>query len=75
MLSHTYIYTDTKIQSELLQRIEDHKILFRYLTRWIEASAWFDTNQRVCKTLFLERKEFLVYEKKYAPTTVNVRLV
>lgn len=50
------------------------KYYIKHLTRWIESSAWFDTNQRVCKTLFLEYKEYLVYEKKYATTTVNVRL-
>jgi len=71
---HTDFVREKQLENLSLRTIEDHKILFRYLTRWIEQSHWSDTNQCVQKSIFLDYKEYMLFEKNYAPCTVNLRL-
>jgi len=54
--------------------IKDHEYLFGVFSKWIEQSHWSDRNQSVRKTLFLDYKEYMLCDKKYAPCTVNIRL-
>jgi len=71
---HTDFIRD-KILENLSQRtINDHKNIFKYFVNWIEQSNWFNGNQYVGKSLFLEYKEYMMFEKNYASCTVNVRL-
>ncbi len=71
---HTDFIREKQLENLRPRTIEDHKMLFGYLSKWLQASHWFVPNQRISSTLFLEYKEYLIYEKQYAPTTVNVRL-
>ncbi|WP_176461563.1 tyrosine-type recombinase/integrase [Anaeromicrobium sediminis] len=71
---HNEFIRDKMLENLSQKTIKDHKYLFTFLTRWIEQSNWSDTNQCVQKSLFMDYKEYMLYEKNYAPCTVNIRL-
>ncbi|AOY76885.1 tyrosine-type recombinase/integrase [Clostridium formicaceticum] len=71
---HTEFVRDKMLENLSERTIKDHKYIFSFFTRWLEQSEWSDVDQYVQKTLFIDYKEYMIYEKKYAPCTVNVRL-
>lgn len=71
---HPHFVREKVLENLSETTINDHKYLFTFLTRWIEESNWSDTNQYVTKSLFLDYKEYMLFEKEYAPCTVNMRL-
>lgn len=71
---HTDFIRDKTLENLAERTIKDHKNLFNYFVKWIEQSHWFSGNQYVGKSLFLEYKEYMMFEKNYSPCTVNVRL-
>ncbi len=71
---HTEFIRDKMLENLSERTIKDHKYIFSFFTRWIDDTQWSDLNQYVKKSIFVDYKEYLIYEKKYAPTTVNVRI-
>ncbi len=71
---HTEFVRDKMLENLAQKTIKDHKNISNFLVRWIEQSHWSDKNQYVAKSLFLDYKEHMMFEKNYAPCTVNVRL-
>jgi len=71
---HSDFIREKRLENLSPRTINDHKYLFTFFTRWIESSNWSDTNQCVSKLLFLDYKEYMLYEKSYAACTVNIRI-
>lgn len=71
---HIDFMRDKMLENLAHVTIQDHKNIFKFFVRWLKQTHWFDENQHVGKTLFLEYKEYLIFERNYAPCTVNVRL-
>jgi len=71
---HSDFVREKRLENLSARTIKDHQTVFRYLCEWIERTHWSDTNQRVQKSLFLDYKEYMLFEKNYAPCTVNIRL-
>jgi len=71
---HTDFIREKQLENLSSRTINDHKMFFEYFTKWINLTHWSDINQCVQKSLFLDYKEYMMYEKKYASCTVNIRL-
>lgn len=71
---HTDFIREKQLENLSDRTIADHKMLFGYFVKWSQSTHWFSDNQGIQKSLFLDYKEYMLYEKKYASCTVNVRL-
>ncbi|MBU5677799.1 site-specific integrase [Alkaliphilus sp. MSJ-5] len=71
---HTDFVRDKVLENLASKTIKDHKNIFKFLVKWIDESHWSDKNQYVTKSLFLDYNEYMMFEKNYAPCTVNVKL-
>ena len=79
---HASFINDKRLENLAQRTIDDHIYIFSFFERWIKSSYWFDTNQYdkapenqcVSRTIFNNYKEYMIYDKEYAPCTVNIRL-
>jgi integrase/recombinase XerD len=71
---HSDFIREKQLENLSPRTINDHRYLFTFFTRWLDASNWSDRNQCVQKSLFLDYKEYMLFEKNYAACTVNIRI-
>lgn len=71
---HTDFVREKQLENLSERTISDHKMFFGYFTKWLLQSNWFEPDQCISKSVFLDYKEYMMHEKKYASCTINQRL-
>ena len=71
---HPNFIQEKSLENLSSRTINDHKMFFGYFTNWLNESNWFDVNQGIQKSVFLDYKEYMLFDKKYASCTINLRL-
>ncbi|MBI9012614.1 MAG: hypothetical protein JEZ08_10335 [Clostridiales bacterium] len=71
---HSDFIREKQLENLSPRTINDHIMLFGYFVKWLKSTHWFGTDQGIQKALFLDYKEYMMDDKKYAPCTINIRL-